>query len=122
MIAGLGPAWRSRAVQCLLGPDRSALAPAVLWVGWLDEAGDLVAMSGTSVPASAFVAAGDGVTNAAALDCGAAGAGWTIAGVGLFDAASGGELVVSAAHADPVSPAQGASLGYAAGALTFTAS
>ncbi len=118
----IGSAYRSRAVQAVLGPSRSPLIPSVLWLGWLDEDGDLVAMSGTTVSHDVFAALDDGVTNVVAIDAGAAGAGWTIAGVGLFDAASGGDLVVSAVLDAPVSPDEDAPLTFEAGGLLFSVS
>jgi hypothetical protein len=116
----IGAAYRSRAVQAVLGPSRSPLIPSVLWLGWLDEDGELVAMSGTTAVHEAFAPLDDGVTNVVSIDAGAAGPGWTIAGVGLFDAASGGDLVVSAALDAPVSPAEDAPLSFALGELVFT--
>lgn len=116
----IGEAWRSRAVQALLGPARSSLVPSRLHVGWLDSEGDLIAMSGTSVLSAAFEASGDGVVNTTSIDAGVAGSGWVIAGVGLFDAPSGGDVVLSASTSGPVEPDEGAPLSIAAGALAFT--
>ena len=117
----IGAAWRSRAAQALLGPDRSALIPSTLWVGWLDATDTLVAMSGTSYPASAFTGFGDGVTTTQTLDGGVAGTGWAIKAVALYDAATSGSIVASASLPAPVTPTSGASLRFVAGALSFVA-
>lgn len=114
----IGALWRSRAVQAVLGPSRSALVPAVLWTGWLDSDGDLIAMTGLSVTHTAFGPSGDGVTNTTAIDCGVAEAGWEIAALGLFDAAAGA-LIVSADLGTPVTTTDGQELTIAPGALTF---
>lgn len=116
----IGPTWRSRAVQAVLGPSRSPLVPAILWTGWLDADGDLIAMTGLSVTHTAFGPSGDGVANIAPIDAGVAGTGWTIHAVGLFDAASGGNLIVSADLTTPASPDEDDPLVFAAGDLTFT--
>ena len=114
----IGPTWRSRAAQALLGPNRSQLVPARLWSGWLDADGNLIAMTGLPVTHDAFGPSGDGVANTATVDCGVAGGGWSIAALGLFDAADG-DLVVSADLDAVYSPAEGESLTFAPGALTF---
>lgn len=115
----IGASYASRAAQAVLGPYRSQLIPATLWVGWLDDTGDLIAMSGTSVPQDVFGPSGDGVANVTAIDAGVAGAGWTIHSVGLFDAPTGGDLVVSADLPAPVSPDEDDPLVFGAGGLTF---
>jgi len=114
----IGPTWRSRAVQAVLGPNRSQLIPARLWTGWLDADGDLIAMTGLYVTHAVFGPSGDGVANIAPIDGGVAEAGWVIAGVGLFDAAAG-SLIVSADLASPVTTTDGQELTIAVGALTF---
>lgn len=113
----IGPTWRSRAVQAVLGPYRSQLVPAQLWSGWLDADGDLIAMTGLPVAHEAFGPSGDGVANTTMIDCGVAGAGWVIAAVGLYDAATGGALVVSATVS--ATPDEGEPLVFEPGALTF---
>lgn len=114
----IGPSWRSRAVQALLGPNRSPLVPAQLWTGWLDASGQLIAMTGLPMSHDSFGPADDGVTNTVMVDCGVAGAGWAIAGVGLFDAA-GGDLLVSAVLSAVVTPDEGEPLTFDPGALSF---
>lgn len=118
-MSDLGAAWRSRAVQALLGPSRSPLVPSLLWIGFLDGAGALVAMSGTSVTHDVRAPTADGVTNAVLIDAGTAGSGWTFSKVGLFDAPSGGDLMLAASLPAPQSPAEGEPLSIASGALTF---
>jgi len=114
----IGTTYRSKAAQAVLGPAHSDLIPVVLWSGWLNAAGTLIAMTGLSVAHAAFGPATDGVTNTAMLDCGVAGVGWSIAAVGLFDAADG-DLVVSAALPAVLTPAEGDPLLFAAGGLVF---
>ncbi len=115
----IGPTWRSRAVQALIGPSRSQLVPATLWTGWLDASGDLIAMTGLSVAHTAFGPSGDGVANTAEVDCGVAGAGWTIAALGLFDAAADGALILSADLTTPATPDEGDPMLFEPGDLTF---
>lgn len=118
----IGQAYRSRAAQAVLGPSRSELIPAVLWTGWLDASGGLIAMTGLSLTHAVFGPAGNGVANTAPLDCGVAGDGWEVAALGLFDAAADGDLIASATLTDPVSPDEGDPLVFDVGALTFTVS
>ena len=115
----IGPAYASRAVQAVLGPYRSQLIPATLHIGWLDDSGDLIAMSGTSITHDTFGPSGNGVANIAAIDAGVAGDGWTIHAVGLFDTPTGGDLVASADLPAPVSPTEGGPLVFGPGGLTF---
>jgi len=117
----IGEAYRSVSVQAVLGPDRSLLVPAVLWVGWLDGDGSLIAMAGTSVSADAWGPTDDGVANLSLIDGGLAGDGWTIAAVGLFDAAADGALVIAAELATPITPDEGTPLSIFAGSLTVNA-
>lgn len=114
----IGPTYQSIAAQAVLGPSHSALIPSVLWSGWLDATGTLVAMTGLTVSHDLFGPATGGVENTALVDCGVAGAGWTIAAVGLFESPVGG-LIVSADLPAPVSPTEGDPLVFEAGALVF---
>lgn len=119
----IGEAYRSRAVQAVLGPSRSPLIPSVLWLGWLDADGSLIAMPGVRVPHEAWGPSGDGVTNLVLIDAGSAEAGWgTLHGAGLFDADTDGALVVAATLAAPVTPAEDDPLVFEPGALTFEVS
>lgn len=115
----IGPTYQSAAAQAVLGPSHSALIPSVLWSGWLDATGTLVAMTGLTVSHDVFGAATGGVTNTALVDCGVAGTGWTIAKLGLFDAAASGALVASADLPAALSPAAGDPLVFDIGGLTF---
>lgn len=115
----IGEAYRSIAAQAVLGPSRSQLVPAVLHLGWLDNTGALIAMSGATVSHDAFGPVEHGVSNIVTLDAGVAGDGWDIAAVALFDAASSGQLVASADLAEPVSPPEGSALTIPAGSLSF---
>ena len=115
----IGTTYRSKAAQAVLGPAHSDLIPSVLWSGWLNAAGTLIAMTGLSVDHTAFGPATDGVTNTAVLDCGVAGAGWSISAVGLFDAAADGDLIVSADLAAVATPAEDDVLAFGPGLLVF---
>jgi len=117
---GIGATYRSKAAQAVLGPAHSSLIPSVLWIGLLDGTGTLIAMSGTSVTHDQFQAATDGVENAVTIDGGAAGVGWEIHQVALYDAATGGAIVLSADLPAPAAPLEGDPLAFAAGGLTFT--
>lgn len=116
----IGATYRSKAAQAVLGPAHSDLIPAVLWSGWLNAAGTLIAMTGLSVDHAEFgPTAGGGVTNLVLLDCGVAGVGWSIAAVGLFDAATGGDLIVSADLTEVATPAEDDVLAFGWGMLVF---
>ncbi|MCR6647800.1 MAG: hypothetical protein NVV70_06530 [Cellulomonas sp.] len=116
----VGAEYTGRAARAVVGPARSTLFPSVLHVGWLDGAGSLIAMSGRTVAQSNFAESAGGVANVAAIDAGVAGGAWTIAAVGLFDAASGGSLVLAAAAPAAVEVSAGQSLSIPAGGLVFT--
>ena len=116
----LGESYTTKAVRAVLGPARSSLFPSRLHIGWLDSEGDLIAMSGMSVSSSAFTEIGGGVANTSAVDAGVAGTSWTIHGVGLYDAPSGGALVLAASTSAPVTPAAGDAIIIPAGGLVFT--
>jgi len=115
----IGSAYTSAAVQAVIGPGHSTEIPAVLWGGFLDGLGDLIAMTGLNVSHDAFTPITDGVANSASIDAGVAGTGWTIAAFALFDAATGGEVVASA-DISPYAPTDGEELTFAPGDLTFT--
>jgi hypothetical protein len=116
----VGNTYASRATQAVLGPARSTLIPGRLHVGWLDVDGDLIAMSGRSVPQSIFTPVTGGVANVSTIDAGVAGFDWpAIHAIGLYDAASDGALVLSADLTAPVTPVGGATLTVAAGKLVF---
>lgn len=116
---GVAPAFRSTAVQAILGPARSQLVPSTLWIGWLDGGGDLIAMAGMPVSHDVFGPSGDGVQNIVPIDCGVAGPGWEIHAVGLFDGPSG-DLMLSAGLASSHTPEEGDPLVFQVGGLTFT--
>ena len=56
----IGAGYLSVAAQAILGPSHSDLVPSVLWLGWLDDAGALIATTGTSVTHAVFGPATDG--------------------------------------------------------------
>lgn len=114
----IGSTYTSKAIQAVLGPSHSGVIPAVLWGGWLDSGLSVLGYSGISVPHDVFGPATDGIVNIDTVDGGVAGTGWTIAYFGLFDAASGGNLVAYAAVT--ATPSAGDPLLFTAGNLTFT--
>lgn len=114
----IGDSYRSAAVQAVLGPAHAEVIPAVLWLGWLDGDGDLIAMSGTSVLHDVWEPTDDGVTNTAVVDAGVAGTGWEIHKFAFFDAAEDGEPVLVSDELDePLTPDEGAALSFDVGAL-----
>lgn len=116
-------AFKAKRIAAVVGPAHSPLIPDALWIGWIDAAGNLVAMSSRTAPHAAFEVVGDTVTNTATIDAGVAPAApSTITAMGLFDAPTGGDLVV------PLIPvtfsaavAEGDALVFAPGALVLTA-
>lgn len=115
--------FKAKRIAAVIGPAHSPLIPDALWMGWLDSAGDLVAMAARTAPHAAFEIVGDTVTNTAAIDAGLAPAApSTITAVGLFDAPADGMLVVPAipvTFTDTV--VEGDALAFAPGALVLTA-
>lgn len=116
----IGDAYKSKAVQAVLGPGHSALIPATLWSGWLDSSLAVVGMTGLSVSHNDFGDVTDGVANIDDIDGGLFDDAWTVAYFGLFDAASGGDLIAYAAVTFDTAPADGDSITISAGDLTFT--
>lgn len=114
-----GSAYKSKAVQAVLGPAHSTVIPDVLWSGWLDSSFVVLGMTGLTVSHDDFGAVADGVANTADIDGGTAPAG-TIAYFGLFDAASSGDLIAYAAVTFDTTPTAGQSLTAAPGELVFT--
>lgn len=95
------------------------MVPTALWIGWLDASDDLIAMSGTSYPAGSFGPGGSGVVNTAIVDGDVAGAGWAIASVALYDAPTGGDIVVAAPLPAVVTPDADEPLSFPIGSLAF---
>lgn len=116
----IGSAYTSKAIQAMLGPAHSSVIPDVLWVGLLDATETLIAMTGLTVSHDDFGPVTDGVANTTVIDCGVAGASWSIAYVALFDAASGGDVIARAAVSPAVEPTDGDTLAIPAGDLVFT--
>lgn len=115
----IGPAYKSAAIQAVLGEGHSQVIPDVLHAGWLDSSLDLIAMAGVIVPHEAFGEDGDGVSNIALLDAGVCPA--TVPDYfALFDAETGGDIVAYAPVTFDDTPAEGDPIAFAAGALTFT--
>lgn len=99
----ISPTYRQRAARAVFGSARSELIPAVLWLGWLNGAVE-VTTERVRVPNTdaVFGPSGDGVTNIAPIDAGVATGAWTITAVALYDAPSGGTLVIAAPLPAPV--------------------
>lgn len=115
----IGANYKSKAVQAVLGDGHSAVIPENLWGGWLDNLDALIAMTGLTVPHAAFTETTDGVINSAVIDAGVAGVGWNPYSFALYDAASGGDIVLVAA-VTPFTPTDGDALVFPIGSLTFT--
>ena len=114
----IGDAYKSKAVQAVLGPGRSDLIPAVMWGSWLDGSGALLAMTGMAVAHEAFGATSTGVANIAVIDGGACPAA-TPARFALMDAASSGAVIAWAPVTFSEAPAEGDPLLFAPGELVF---
>lgn len=115
----IGATYQSLAVQAVLGPAHSALIPDVLWSGWLDGSGAVLAMTGLTVSHDSFGESGAGVANIDTLDGGLCPAA-VPARFGLFDAASGGDVIAYAPVTFDVTPVEDDPLTFAPGDLTFT--
>lgn len=114
----LSPAYRQRAAQAVFGSARSELIPAILWLGWLDETetevtADRVRVENTD---AVFGPYGDGVTNVSAIDAGTAQNAATVTALAFYDAATGGDLILTA-PVDPIPVEVDATLTIPAGGL-----
>lgn len=116
----IGDAYQSVFAQAVLGPSRSLLIPEVLYLGWFDVDGELIAMSGTTVSHDVWDASDGGVVNNTTVDGGVAGDGWEIHGWGLFDAASDGDLLIGGDLSVAVTPDEGDPLSFDPGTLTVS--
>jgi hypothetical protein len=113
------PEYRSIAMQSILGPAHSTLIPSVLWLGYLDAAGNLIAMVETPISHDSFGPNEDGVENIDPIDGGTAGESWVIDAVGLFADAEGTELIVSAELDLPAEPEEDEEITFDVGDLQF---
>lgn len=93
VASSIGSTYTSAAMQAIIGPNHAATIPDVLWGGWLDTAGDVVAMTHLPVPHSSFGPVANGVENTSSIDAGVLPAGVPPLYFGLFDAETGGALV-----------------------------
>lgn len=98
----IGPQYRQKAAQAVFGSARSQLIPAVLWLGWLN--GDGVELTTSRVRVdntdAVFGPSREGVTNVSPIDAGTVTG--TVAALGLWDAPTGGAMVISANLLTPV--------------------
>lgn len=117
----VGPSYTSRAAQAILGPAHSMVIPEVLWGGWLDADGELIAMTGLPVAHDDFGPASNAVVNSVTVDAGLAPA-VTPTRFGLFDAASGGDLVIYAEISFDEPPVEDEPQSFAPGTLAFVIS
>lgn len=117
----LSSAYRQRAARAVFGSARSEVIPAVLWLGWLNGTAE-VTTERVRVPNTdaVFGPSGDGVTNITPIDAGVATGAWTMTAVGLFDAPTGGALVITAPLPAPVSVSADDALVINATGLTLT--
>jgi len=114
----IGSTYQSKAIQAVLGPAHSSAIPSVLWSGWLDGSLTVLSMTGLSVGHSTFAATATGVANSAEVDGGVCPS--TVPTYfGLFDSASGGDLVAYATATFETTPSAGDSLTFAAASLAF---
>lgn len=114
----IGDAYKSKAVQAVLGPGRSDLIPAVMWGAWLDGAGAVIAMTGLTVSHDAFSPTATGVANTAVIDGGVCPA--TVpARFALMDAAASGAVIAWAPVTFSATPDEGDPLSFAPGELVF---
>lgn len=115
----IGAAFKSRAIQAVLGPAHSARIPENLWVGWLNGSLGVLSMTGGRVPHSAFGPVANGVANTAIIDGGLCPA--TVPTYfGLFNAKSGGDLIAYAAATFASAPSEDDVLTCSPGQLVFT--
>lgn len=113
----IGASYRGKAVAAVLGPDRSTLFPSRLYLS-AATAGGVELTDRVRVDASAWQIVGDGVANTSALDAGEVAVSGTVARLRLWDAASGGSVVLEAT-VPPVTVAVGDLIAVAVGDLTF---
>ena len=118
----LSNAYRQKAARALFGSTRSEVMPAVLWLGWLDSTGE-VTTERVRVPNTdaVFTPSGDGVANLAPIDAGVATGAWTLTAAGLWDAATGGVLVITMPLPTPVTVSVNDLLAVPAGGLKLGA-
>lgn len=107
----LSSAYRQRAARAVFGSARSEVIPAVLWLGWLNGTAEVTAER-VRVPNTdaVFGPSGDGVTNIAPIDAGVAETALTLTAVGLYDAKTGGNLIITAPLPNSVTVATGGAL------------
>lgn len=115
----IGPEHKSTVVQAILGPEHSPLLPDQLWLGFLDEEGQLLDPPTTVVDQDVWTPVEGGVGNGEPIDAGAAPDEWEIHAVGLFDAPDGA-LVITAVFPEPVQKGEGEPLLFDTLGLTFT--
>ena len=94
----LSSAYRQRAARAVFGSARSELIPAVLWLGWLNDAGEEVTSDRVRVDNTdaVFGPSGDGVTNIKPIDAGTAQSTALVIELAFYDAPTGGTLIITA--------------------------
>jgi hypothetical protein len=103
----VGTAYKKHVPGSVAGPDHGSLFPDVLYVAALNNAGVVLYTHTVAVNSSVFSTiltggATEGVSNGTAIEMGVPGAGVVVYGAGFYDAASGGNLVISGTFAAPV--------------------
>lgn len=114
----VGPAYAAAVAQGILGPFHSPAFPDTMWGGWLNDQGELIAMTGAEVPHSVFGPTTTGVVNTGIVDAGLMPS-ETPARFGLFDAEEGGDLIIYCDVTFENAPAAGSPLSAAPGKLQF---
>lgn len=117
----IGASYVSALAQSIIGPLHSPLFPEVLWGAWMDDSNTVIEMTGVRVLHEEFGPGLNSATNITDVDAGAMPA-TTPTRFGIFDAASGGDLVVYAevTWPDPL-PAEGDPVRFPPGALVIVA-
>lgn len=115
----IGDAYKSAAIQAVIGPAHSSVIPDVLWGAWLDAGKALIEMTGNNVSHDDFGESGDGVANTAVVDAGlypASAPSW----FAVYDAATSGAIVALAPVTFDTTPPEDGPITFAPGELNFT--
>lgn len=116
----IGETYQATFARAMFGSSRSALAPAVLWLGWISTGGGELSTTRVRIDNTDAVwgATEDGVANTVPLDGGTAGA-WIIRAAGLWDAPTDGNLILSASLPSVLTSDDGQQLAIPAGGLSI---
>lgn len=98
----IGPEYAVVAARALLGDTRGDEVPAVVWLALLEDETEVGARTAVANTDAVWGEADGGATNIAPIDCGVADDSYLIDQIALFDAETGGDLMLSGALVDPV--------------------